>query len=485
VALVRALIYNCVSSDPRGIGRSVDEQDTENRAVCDREGWSVVGVFTDNDRSASRYARKGRPDWQRLTEALASGNGDVLVTWEISRATRDRVVWAALVEVCMDRGVKLYVGGRLHDLDDPDDAFALDLTSSLAVRESAVTRKRVLRAVRANAANGRPHGKLLYGYRREYDETTGQLLRQVVREDQAVVVREAARRVAGGETPYAVAQDFNRRGILAPRAGALFTRTRDGKQVKVPAAGTWDLRQIKRTITNPAYIGKRVHNGRVVGDATWPPILDEETHYALERKLTDPSRRTKRDSAVRHLLSGIATCGLCDGKIRVLKGRGYLVYGCSERFHVARREDWVDDFVERVAIERLSRPDIAELLTDDSLQDDARAARAEAAEKRARLDQFYDAAAAGELTPAALARIEARLLPEIHNAERRSQRAAMSPLLRDLARPDIAATWRSLPMTTKREVIDALMRIRILAARRGSRKFDPATVEITWKTEAG
>ena len=52
-------------------------------------GWEVVRVFTDNDRSASRYATKTRPEHTRLIKFIESGGADVLVTWESSRAQRD------------------------------------------------------------------------------------------------------------------------------------------------------------------------------------------------------------------------------------------------------------------------------------------------------------------------------------------------------------------------------------------------------------
>lgn len=458
----RAAIYTRVSLDRTGAGRSVDEQEAECRQWVDREGWNLTEVYSDNDRSASRYSHKDRPDWHRVTDALADGRIDVLVVWEISRATRDRLVWATLVEACMDRSVRLCIGGKVYDLDDPDDAFTLDLTSSLSVRESSVTRKRVQRSMAASAAKGRPHGRLAYGYRRVYDDANGQLVEQVIDQEQAAVIREAARRVLSGETPYAVAQDYNRRGIPTPRNGK-----------------GWDLTQVKRLCTNPAYVAKRVHKGKVVGDAAWPPILDDATFYALETKLTDPKRRTQRGSAVRHLLSGIATCGVCGGRIRVQKNRGFLAYLCIDGFHVSRKEDDVDAFIEAVTVARLSQPDVLELLAGDD--DGDKEASAEAAEKRARLNGFYDAAAAGEVTPAALARIEARLLPEIEAAEKRARAVAAAPVVADNAGPDAADRWGALPITVRREIIDAMMTVEILPAGRGRRVFDPSSVRIVWK----
>src|SRR5829696_1415877 len=464
VDLPRAVIYTRVSSDPNDRGRSVAEQEADCRAVCERNGWQVTAVYSDNDRSASRYATRARPEHRKVIRLLESGGADVLVTWEASRTQRDLTAYAELRALCERRGVLLNYSGRTYDMAEAQDRFSTGLDALIAEKYADDTRERVLRAVRANAGRGRPHGKLLYGYRREYDPKTGELTRQVPDEATAEIVREAARRVMAGETPYAVAQDFDRRGIPTPRGGA-----------------RWDLIQIKRLCINPGYAGKRVHQGRVVGDADWPPLLDEATHLALVAKLGDPRRRMQRDSAIRHLLSGIAVCGVCGGRIRVQKNRGFLAYLCVDGFHVSRREDDVDEFVTEVVIARLERPDLADLFTASADSDTAEAL-AEAREKRARLEGFYDTAAAGELTPQALARIEARLLPEIEAAERRARAAVTSPLVAATAGVDARLRWSPLSMPQRREIISTLIRIRIMPTTRGERTFDPWAIQITWRS---
>ena len=60
--------------------------------------------------------------------------------------------------------------------------------------------------------------QLPYGFARQYEVVGGKrrLVEQVIDEQQAAVIREAARRVLDGEAPYAIARDFNARGIPAP-----------------------------------------------------------------------------------------------------------------------------------------------------------------------------------------------------------------------------------------------------------------------------
>src|SRR4051812_15188481 len=110
VGMTNALIYTRVSKDQRG-GRSVGEQEAECRAVADREGWHVLDVLTDNDRSASRHAKRGRPGWDEVKHRIASGGVDVLVVWEASRTTRDLNEFVAVRDLLTAHRVKLCYDG--------------------------------------------------------------------------------------------------------------------------------------------------------------------------------------------------------------------------------------------------------------------------------------------------------------------------------------------------------------------------------------
>lgn len=210
--------YLRVSKDRQGRGKSPDQQHAENeRAVADR-GWALhPSPYRDDDRSASRYARRDRESFRQLIDDLEDGSfaADLLVIWESSRGSRRTGEWVNLIELCEERGVHIFVTTHGRDYDP---ANARDRRSMLedavdSEYESAKTSERLLRSVRAAAEEGRAHGKNLYGYRRIYDDRTRELLRIEEHPDQAPVVKEAARRVMAGETYYAIAMDFNARGI--------------------------------------------------------------------------------------------------------------------------------------------------------------------------------------------------------------------------------------------------------------------------------
>jgi site-specific DNA recombinase len=456
---VKCVIYNRVSLD-RANGRSVAEQEAENRAVVERNGWELAGVFTDNSIGASRYSKGKRPEWDRLINILRQGNVSILVTWEASRSTRDLQAYLDLRTICRQFGVQWCYNGKLHNLSESTDSFTTGLDILLAEREVDQARERILRSMRANAAQGKPHGKLPFGFRREYDPSTGALLRQVVNEDQAKLIREAAKRVANGEPPYRICREWNAEGIKSPRGAE------------------WGISVLKRVLTNPIYIAKRVYQGQVVGEATWPPILDEETFYRVQARYGDPERRKFSDSQVKYLLTGIAKCGVCRGRILVRKPKGYPSYTCVDNFCVARKIVWVDELVTDLVIARLSLPDA--LAVFDTDEDSELTEKLELiADIRGRLNSFYDDAAEGKLSTAALTRIESRLVAELEHLERQVRRVGVPEALYELV-ADPATIWPALDIVARRQIVKALLEVRILPGVSGSHRFRPESVEISW-----
>ncbi|MCM3555686.1 recombinase family protein [Janibacter melonis] len=469
LARMRALIYARVSLDPRGQGRSVGEQEHECRAWADREGWDVVDVITETG-SASSFARgaRARTRWDELTARL-SGDVDVLLTWEASRATRQLAEYVELRELCARHGVRWGYSGTLYDLASRGDRFRTGLDALLGEDESARTSERALRSVRARAHAGQPHGKLPYGYRREYDPTSGALLRQVPDEEQAPVVREIVRRVIGGDGVRTIASDLSDRGVPRPRA----------PRSRATNVDDWLGTTVRRIALSPTYAALRTHRGEVVGDATWEPLVSRDEHEKAVAILTDGARQTRSgDSTARHLLSGIALCGECSTPLRVLTNRGkYRSYACMQRgcMKVSRTAGPLEDLTERTLLAILAN---ATPGGDSAGAPELDQARADLVGLEGRLAGFTDSAADGDLSPASLARIEARLLPQIRQARAR---------VRDLSRPagvdaavfdDPHAWWEDATLENRRALVRATLRVVVNKAPK-TRTFAQEYVDVT------
>jgi DNA invertase Pin-like site-specific DNA recombinase len=465
---LRTLVYLRKSTaDPRARGdsRSVTEQRAEVTAWAAREGWVIVGEEVDDGVSASRHGRGQRTGWEAVKTRLAAGGIDLLCTWEASRAQRDLAAYAELRTLCAALGVRWAYSGQVYDLSERGDRFRTGLDALVAEDESERTRERVLRAVNANAAAGRPHGRRLFGYRRLYDPATGALVGQEPHEDEAPLVAEIVDRVARGDSLRGLAHELNERGLTTS------------------TGSPWTASTVRRTARNLAFAGLRVHLDEVhPGD--WPAIVPEHLVRAA-RARTDGNERSRRmpSSAPVHLLSGLARCGICGDKLfRGHDRNGVHVYQC-------RRRDYVTPEGQRLGIGHLTvRKDPVDLLVTEAVaawldhdQADGLIAAAmnggdnpaalETASLRQRLDDAAEAYAAGRLTLATLAKVEADLLPAIAEAEARARRVALSPAVADALGHD----FRSLPLAQQREVIASLVTVTVNKGTR-TRTFDPERV---------
>lgn len=119
-----AALYGRVSqlkTDGADRERSVDQQQAENERAVARRGWTVTARYSDPGRSASRFARKARENWERVVAAIRAREFDILVVWETSRASRDSEEWLPLLGECRRSGVRIYVTSddELYDLSKP------------------------------------------------------------------------------------------------------------------------------------------------------------------------------------------------------------------------------------------------------------------------------------------------------------------------------------------------------------------------------
>jgi DNA invertase Pin-like site-specific DNA recombinase len=510
------------TSDDESEGRSVDDQLRELRRWADQAGRKVIAELRDDGVSASRYAgRKGRPDWQRAMELITTRQIDELAVWEVSRSTRDRAVWSALVAACVENGVNLAVDGKVHDPADPDDGFMLDLGAALAVREVAMLSKRVRRAVNSRAAAGRPHGSVPFGYRRVINPETGAVEGRELHPQQAPIVAEIVRRLLDREPADAIAADLNRRGVPVPTgnrwlgrqlrpitirhpehpvAVEIAERLAAGEQpmriaddlnrrdVPKPTPTRWRGGNLRILALRPTYAGLRVHHGDVLDgvQATWPPIITEVQHYALVKMFGTPERdKFRNPTHVKHLGVGLYRCGRdgCDGRMRVVVQGGGRPnrYDCRECHKISRHQAPVDALVEAVILARLSQPDALAALyghDDTAVQEAAR----EAARLRAKIADARKAWEDDRLSLESFTAMESALRPKIAEAERRARPRELPPAVATTIGADAAQRWAAASIGTRRGVLDALMTVTLLPVGRGGRPFDPESVRIEWKS---
>jgi hypothetical protein len=116
----------------------------------------------------------------------------------------------------------------------------------------------------------------------------------------------------------------------------------------------------------PRNAGLRSHNGEIVGNGTWPPLVDESTWKATQSVLNAPGRAPGRKSVRRHLLTGVLRCGRegCGGYLSGMQtiDKKRITYCCKSCHGVSIRAEHVVPLVYGVVAGRLAKPDAVDLL---------------------------------------------------------------------------------------------------------------------------
>ena len=395
---------------------------------------------------------KPRPGFAALLADVEAGRVAAVIAWDQDRLARTPEEWARFRRACRRHGTRVafYTDGEVA-IGTISGGIAAGVRAVLSDAESEVKSERVKAAVRERAATGKAHGRLLYGWRRVIEtDARGQKSgwHDEVDPAQAAVVVEIAEALLAGRSLSRVTATLNNRG-----------------EPTATGNGLWSKVTLRKLMQRPANVGRRVHHGKVVGPAQAPAILDEATYDRVCALLADPSRRTITDNRVRHLLSGIAECGICGAKVRAREGTGVRRYQCSGRGCVSRPANDIDAAVIDTLAAYLDVAAVVNLDQDDA---DAAAARADVDALRDRLDVAADEYAELVADAASYRRIRDRIEPKLQAAKERTRASGARPgvgLAAHLAdADDIARAWDALTIEQQRAVVSETLRVRILHA---------------------
>ncbi len=393
----------------------------------------------------------------------------VIITWAQDRLLRLSSDLEKVIELNVP--VHMVTQGSL-DLATPAGRAVARTVAAWSTFETEQKALRQLAANRQRAAKGLPTVRPGYGYRR----IDG---RDVVEETEAAVIRESVQRLLNGDSLRSVAADLRER------------------KVPSPGGAPWQGVTLRQLVSRPSLAGLRTHRGEVVGDfdpGLHPAVLDRDAHERLIALFGNPTRRLPGvGRPPRHLLSGLAFCGKCGGKMRAMPGRMTTTarggtkrqpsaYACPDCHGVRRAKAAVEALVQAVLVKRLQQPDALSALTqgDDSA---ASAARDALAVIDARLSNAADAYASGALELDQLTRITAQLRAERQTHQDVLTRSMPAAIPTDIAGDLAEERWHALSLDAKRLLIGALVRITILPSGAG-RRFDPELIRIEWLTDS-
>jgi DNA invertase Pin-like site-specific DNA recombinase len=449
---LRAGVY---ARESQGNEDSIASQNAQVERRCERESWSITARYSDGT-SASRFQRKTRGDWPKLVADVEAGRLDVIVLWESSRGDRTLTTWSAFLDLCRTRGVLIRVEahGRTYDVRNPRDWRSLAEDGVDAAGESEKISQRSRRGQAFAASEGKPAGKLTYGYDREYHPRTRELVRQYPHPDQAPVVESIIRRVAQRVPLTQIVRELDESGVPAP------------------LGGLWGLATVRRIARNPAYVGLRRHYTQLY-PAVWPAIVERAEFEAAQRVLAEPDRKQAPPGALRYLLSCIVTAP-CQRPVYGFSAPGYGTprYMCNLDGCVSIAIPPADVVIRTVLTQMLAADGARQLLVYND-DEQARTADAEVDRLTRELDEARDSYYHDGISAVALAGKEKALMPRIEQARERARRAARVTGLAELivageqggvARAE--QVWDALSLPARRTLIRTLVTVRLLPAPR-------------------
>lgn len=461
----RAAVYARISSDRAGEGLGVERQESLCRDLADRKGWPVVETFADNDISA--YAGAPRPQYRAMLEAIRAGDVDAVLCVDLDRLTRQPAELETFIALADEFGVALANVSGDVDLSTSDGRFRARIMGAVARQESEKKSERLRRQRDQRAKAGKPHpAPRRFGWNEDMTEldTT-----------EAALIRSAVRDLMAGASYRGVAREWNAKGVTT-----------------VPG-NEWTTSAVRDLMRNPRLCGLRVHRGEIVGEGTWPPIIDRDTFERLQAVRRANHTQVGRPPA--RLLTGLLVCAKCEHTLsaagsmktasrayacRKQPGRGHAGACGSLQIAGPPAEDWIRDAV----LHRLSSPAFVEAVAQvgDTAGHAAAVEDLQAAEDR--LAEIADMFGAGELDRAAYLR--ARDLAEERQTKARAAVDAhtTTTALEGMPRSgDLRDWWETLTMDRQRAVLQTVLSKVTVEPfdPKGPRRFQPERLDPDWR----
>jgi DNA invertase Pin-like site-specific DNA recombinase len=463
----RTALYARISHDPNGEEIGVDTQMDACYDLAGQLGWTVVDTFSDNDISA--YDGSLRPDFERLLTAMKAGRVDAVLCWDITRLYRSIKDLERFIDIAEAArvSIKAVKAGEL-DLSTSAGRMMARILGSVARNESELKSERRVLANTRRASDGT--------WRRDQPRVFGYTQAGEVLEPEATAVAQAITDVLAGTSLRAIAKRWNAAELTTPKR-------------KKRGGGEWNNHTVRRALIKPCYAGLRVYQGKVVGQGTWTPLIDKDTHDGLIAFLSDPSRRSHLSFERKHQGSGVYLCGVCGGRLyardrpvyyRCKPGDREVDENGQKIDHVARKGEPLDAYITALVLGVLRRDDIASRLSPRPDLDVA-ALRARRIGIQSRLSDLAAMFARAEIDAEQLRRGTADLREQMAGIDKvLAQAAGTSPAIVFLdGDDDLETRWAALSPDLKGKVINELMTVTVMPAPRGGTKvFDPTYIQI-------
>jgi DNA invertase Pin-like site-specific DNA recombinase len=305
-------------------------------------GFREVTVI-DEDLGISACGAVDRPGFRNLVGQICEGVVGAVFCLEASRLARNGRDWHHLLELCALVEARVIDSDGIYDPKMPNDRLLLGLKGTMSEFELTLLRRRLLEAVQAKAQRGELRLSVPIGYL--WPRDTGLMM------DPDRRIQEAIRTVFRLFDRYGSGRQVL---IRMRKAGLVFPRPADAKQLAVLVWRAPCYRNIISVLQNPFYAGAYAYGkshvqttitdgivrkkyGRSCSRDKWTLIRDHHDSYISWEQYERNQDRLSRNSFSRPaggakaargghaLLAGLLRCRRCGRMLQVrYSGRGIL-----------------------------------------------------------------------------------------------------------------------------------------------------------------
>lgn len=349
--MTRVALYARYSSDNQR-DASIEDQLRQCRERAVREGWTIVGTYSDRAISGASLIRSGI---QSLLADAQAGRFDMVLSEALDRVSRDQEDIAGIFKRLRFASISIFTlsEGEINELH----VGLKGTMNALFLKDLAI---KTHRGIRGRVEAGKIGGGNAYGYRVVHQlDARGEPIRgeRAIFEEQAEIVRRIFREYVAGKGPRRIAADLNREGILSPTGKRWSDTTIRGnraissgilncelyigvirwnrqRKLKNPDTG----RSAYRLNKESEWIRSEAPELRIVPQELWDAAkVRQDELTALYKKQIDGSRAAvglmkakngglNATHRPRTLLSGLLFCGCCGGSYA---RRGQDRYACT------------------------------------------------------------------------------------------------------------------------------------------------------------
>ena len=292
-------IYVRVSTDEQvQEGFSIRAQVEKLKSYALLKDWDIFDIYADEGISGKNIV--DRPAINRLIDDIESGQVNNVLVFKVDRLTRNTRNLLELVELFDECNCAFNSLTESIDTDTASGRMFLKIIGIFAEfeRENLVSRLKLGFERKAKEGYSLASFVSSYGYTRENGEKI-----QTIEPDEAKIVKE-------------IFSMFVDKNITINKIARILNQ----RKIPTKKTGSWQASTVKRTLTNPNYIGKIRYSiadesRYFEADGQHERIISDEIYYLAQEKInsTPQTVRTKRPK-VQSYFCGYIYCEQCNNK---------------------------------------------------------------------------------------------------------------------------------------------------------------------------